>query len=63
MILIRIVRAVSAGPTTAHRLIAAACAASLLALMLDISVDFDFYIPANAMLAAWIAGMGIAQAA
>lgn len=41
----------------------AACAASLVALMLDVSVDFDFYIPANAMLAAWIAGMGTAQAA
>jgi O-antigen ligase len=63
VILVRVVRAVGAGPTTANRLIAAACAASLLALMLDSSVDFDFYIPANAMLAAWIAGIGTAQAA
>lgn len=62
-ILVRIVRAIVAGPTTANRLIAAACAASLVALMLDSSVDFDFYIPANAMLAAWIGGMGTAQAA
>lgn len=60
VILIRVVRAVGSGPTTANRLMAAACAASLLALMLDSSVDFDFYIPANAMLAAWIAGIGTA---
>jgi len=60
MILVPVVRAVGSGPTTANRLMAAACAASLLALMLDSSVDFDFYIPANAMLAAWIAGIGSA---
>jgi len=59
-ILVQIVRAVRRGPTTSHRLIAAACAAALVALMLDSSVDFDFYIPANAMLAAWIAGLGTA---
>lgn len=58
MILFRIVRGVRAGPTTAHRLLAAGCAAALAALMLDCAVDFDFYIPANAMLAAWIAGIG-----
>jgi len=59
----RVVRAVATGPVTANRLMAAACAASLLALMPDSSVDFDFHIPANAMLAAWIAGSGTAQAA
>jgi O-antigen ligase len=58
MILLRIVRGVRAGPTTAHRLLAAGCAAALAALTLDCGVDFDFYIPANAMLAAWIAGIG-----
>ncbi len=60
VILVLVVRAVGSGPTTANRLMAVACAASLLALMLDSSVDFDFYIPANAMLAAWIAGVGTA---
>jgi O-antigen ligase len=60
IILGRVIGAVRAGPTTAHRLVAAACAAALAALMLDSSVDFDFYIPANAMLAAWIAGIGTA---
>jgi len=58
MILLRIVRGVRAGPATPHRLLAAGCAAALAALMLDSAVDFDFYIPANAMLAAWIAGIG-----
>jgi O-antigen ligase len=62
-ILVQIVRAVRTAPTTAHRLIAAGCAAALAALMLDNSVDFDFYIPANAMLAAWIAGVGTAVGA
>jgi O-antigen ligase len=59
-ILVQIVRAMRGGPTTAHRLVAAACAAALVALMLDCSVDFDFYIPANAMLASWVAGVGTA---
>lgn len=57
-IVVRIFRAVSRGPSTAHRLIAAAAIAALIALMLDSLVDFDFYIPANAMLGAWVAGMG-----
>jgi len=48
------------GPTTAHRLVAAACVGALVALMLDSTVDFDFYIPANAMLASWVAGVGTA---
>jgi len=43
-------------------MVSAACAAGLLALLLDSSVDFDFYIPANAMLAAWLAGIGTAGA-
>jgi O-antigen ligase len=59
-ILVQIVHAVRRGPTRAHRLVAAACAAALVALMLDCSVDFDFYIPANAMLASWVAGVGTA---
>ena len=58
MILLRIVWGVRAGPSAAHRLLAAGCTAALAALMLDCAVDFDFYIPANAMLAAWIAGIG-----
>jgi O-antigen ligase len=61
IILVGIARAVRAGPNAEHRLIAAACVAALVALMLDSSVDFDFYIPANAMLGAWIAGLGTAM--
>ncbi len=60
LILLRIVRAIRGGATSAQRLLAAGCAAALAALLLDSSVDFDFYIPANAMLAAWIAGIGTA---
>lgn len=40
------------------RYLAVACAASLTALALDCAVDFDFYIPANMLVAAWIAGVG-----
>jgi O-antigen ligase len=61
MILVRIARAVRAGVDAEHRLMAAGCVAALVALMLDSSVDFDFYIPANAMLGAWIAGVGTAM--
>ena len=59
-IILGILRCVWSGKSTMRRLIAAACAASFVALLLDCSVDFDFYIPANAMLAAWIAGIGTA---
>ena len=58
LILLRIGRSVVAAETAAGRLLACACAAALAALMLSSAVDFDFYIPANAMLGAWIAGMG-----
>jgi O-antigen ligase len=60
-VLIAIVRAVIRGATAAQRLLAAGCLAALAALLLDSAVDFDFYIPANAMVAAWIAGIGTAM--
>jgi O-antigen ligase len=41
-----------------RRLLAAACALSLTAIALDSLVDFNVYIPANMMIAAWIAGTG-----
>lgn len=59
LILLRIGRAIVGRRTTADRLLAAGCLAGLVALMLDCAVDFDFYIPANALIAAWIAGMGV----
>lgn len=59
-IMLRTGKAVVSGISTADRLLAGACIAALVALMLDSSVDFDFYIPANALIAAWIAGMGAA---
>jgi O-antigen ligase len=60
LILLRTVSAIRGGATPEQRLLAAGCAAALAALLLDSFVDFDFYIPANAMLAAWIAGIGAA---
>ena len=58
MILIRTLQTARTAATSTQRLIAAACAAALVAVLLDSSVNFDFYIPANAMLAAWIAAIG-----
>jgi O-antigen ligase len=40
-----------------ERYLAVACAAALAAILLHSLVDFNLYIPANAMLLAWIAGM------
>ncbi len=45
---------------TRRRFLAAACAASLCAIALHSFVDFNLYIPANAMIVAWIAGIGSA---
>jgi O-antigen ligase len=42
------------------RLLALACGVSLSALAFDSLVDFNFYIPANMLMAAWIAGLGCA---
>ena len=39
------------------RYFAVACAGALTAILLHSLADFNLYIPANAMLLAWIAGM------
>ena len=44
-------------PESRSRYLAIACAASLSAIALHGLVDFNFYIPANAMIAAWSAGI------
>jgi len=44
-----------------HRSLAIACAASLSAIALESAVDFDFYIPANMLVAAWVAGVGFRE--
>jgi O-antigen ligase len=49
--------AARAGPSQAAHLIAMACAASIVAIAVHSLVDFQFYIPANVMIAAWIAGI------
>ena len=40
------------------RFLALGCAGALSAIMLHSLVDFNLYIPANAVILAWIAGMG-----
>jgi O-antigen ligase len=44
-------------PSNDRRYVALACAGSFAAIMLHSFVDFNLYIPANAMLLAWIAGI------
>jgi O-antigen ligase len=44
-------------PRRAARLMAMACGASVVAIAVHSLVDFQFYIPANVMIAAWIAGI------
>jgi hypothetical protein len=39
------------------RYFAVACAGALAAILLHSTVDFNLYIPANAMVLMWIAGM------
>jgi len=56
-ILRRTVRSGMDEPSTDRRYVALACAGSFAAIMLHSFVDFNLYIPANAMLLAWIAGI------
>ena len=51
------VRACAQTPDTAQRYLGAACVASLGALMVHSLVDFNLYIPANALVAAWVVGI------
>jgi O-antigen ligase len=44
-------------PSSDRRYVALACAGSFAAILLHSFVDFNLYIPANAMLLAWIAGI------
>ena len=46
---------------TRRRFLAAGCATSLFAIAMHSLVDFNLYIPANAMLVAWVAGIGTAM--
>jgi O-antigen ligase len=51
------VRSAMNQPSNDSRYVALACAGSFAAIMLHSLVDFNLYIPANAMLLAWIAGI------
>jgi O-antigen ligase len=50
-------------PSIDRRYVSLACTGSFVAILLHSFVDFNLYIPANAMLLAWIAGIGAAHAA
>lgn len=43
-----------------ERAVAAGCAGSMVSILIHSSVDFNLYIPANAALLAWIAGVAVA---
>lgn len=47
------------GGSTERRALAAACLGSLAALLLHSLVDFNAYIPSNAMVFAWVAGLAM----
>jgi O-antigen ligase len=51
------VRAGMGEPSNDRRYVALACTGSFVAIFLDSFVDFNLYIPSNAMLLAWIAGI------
>jgi O-antigen ligase len=48
-------------PSTDRRYIALACSGAFAAISLHSFVDFNLYIPSNAMLLAWIAGIAAAS--
>ncbi len=61
-ILVQIFRGIVGLANEDRRLIAIACAAAFVAILLHSLVDFNMYVPANAMTLAWIGGIGSANA-
>jgi O-antigen ligase len=57
LMMARALGAAAATPGLSERYLGIACAASLASLMLHSLVDFNLYIPANAMVAAWVCGL------
>jgi O-antigen ligase len=60
-ILVQIFRGIIALGNEDRRLIAIACAAAFVAILLHSLVDFNMYVPADAMTLAWIGGIGSAN--
>ncbi len=54
------IRAAVSALDSPNREMAAACAASMVAIAVHSLADFNLYIPANAMVLAWVAGLGCA---
>ncbi|MGI9074364.1 MAG: O-antigen ligase family protein [Bryobacteraceae bacterium] len=61
-ILFQILRGIVGLVDEERRLLVIACAATFVGILLHSFVDFNMYIPANAMTLAWIAGIGSANA-
>lgn len=61
-ILAQILRGLLRGTDEDRRLLLIGCAGAFLAISLHSLVDFNMYVPANAMTLAWIAGIGSANA-
>jgi O-antigen ligase len=53
------VRAARACDSASERALAVACLASLAAILLHSAADFNLYIPANAMVFAWVCGIAV----
>ena len=61
-VLVQIWRGLLANSDEDRRLLVVACAGALIAVLLHDAVDFNMYIPANALTFAWIAGIGTVNA-
>jgi O-antigen ligase/tetratricopeptide (TPR) repeat protein len=58
-ILVLAARAVLSATDAEKRLFAIACAGSFVAILIHSVADFNLYVPANAMVLSWIAGMSV----
>ena len=56
-VLIPVIKGIIHGEDENRRLLLVGCAGSFVAIGLHSFVDFNLYIPANAMILAWIAGV------
>jgi O-antigen ligase len=59
LVLSRAFRGATASHRSDHRALSAACFAALVALAIHSFTDFNLYIPVNAMVAAWVAGVAV----
>ena len=53
----RVMRTAAEAESSQARYVALACCGSLTAILLHSLVDFNLYVPANAMVVAWVLGL------